>query len=64
MKGGDVMIVVKVILIILAVFFDLWSLWGIGQHFNLVEGEQSYIEPFPIFRIISLVVCIIVFILL
>ena len=56
--------VIKVILIILAVFFALWSLWGILTHFNLVHAEDAFDEPFPIFRIIGLFVCIIMFIML
>ena len=38
------MIVIKVILIILAVFFALWSLWGILTHFNLVHAEDAFDE--------------------
>ncbi len=58
------MIVVKVILIILAAFFALWSLWETLEHFNLVEGEDSYDVAIPKFKIITFVVCIIVFMLL
>lgn len=66
MKGGDAMIVVKVILIVLAVIFFLLTLWGIIQHFNLpfFIGDSPWDNPFPTIRLIVLLIIILLIVLL
>ena len=66
MKGGGVMIVVKVILIILAVIFALLTIWGVIQHFNLpfFIGDAPWDNPFPTTRLIVLFILILFIVLL
>ncbi len=58
------MMAIKVILAIVAVFFGLLSFLRIIQCFGLMEGEDSYDQPFPFLHLLVTVILIVIIIVL
>ena len=54
----------KILMIILIVLQALLILWNSLKHFNLIEGEEAYDDPFPWVELLILLVFIVVFVII